>query len=283
MKLEPLGLEHSLILQPLFKGLDLELSDYSFANLFLFRARHKPEVVIAEDIYIQGVGYDGMKYIMPCSEKAAKNNKLLLELVKETKCLFPIPDLWLPFYTEYSDKAFYKDEDSDYLFCIESMATYKGRHLSKKRNLLKQFLEQYEVHTVPLEQAPREDVYDLLARWKGTPHTDIEETKEAIEYQSKLGLEGWLFYSNSKAIGLLIGEPLNSRIYVIHFAKADTSYKGVYQYMYHAYAEALLKRSFTLLNLEQDLGIPELRQSKHSYQPVKIAPKWRISLDQSSL
>jgi hypothetical protein len=32
------------------------------------------------------------------------------------------------------------------------------------------------------------------------------------------------------------------------------------------------------LNLEQDLGLPNFRQTKQSYRPFALLPKWRLSL-----
>ncbi len=40
----------------------------------------------------------------------------------------------------------------------------------------------------------------------------------------------------------------------------------------------IMLNDFVHVNLEQDLGIPGLRASKQSYQPVKLIKKYTISL-----
>jgi hypothetical protein len=56
-----------------------------------------------------------------------------------------------------------------------------------------------------------------------------------------------------------------------------TRFKGVYQFMYNVFAKEL-GTEYEWVNFEQDLGIPELRQAKESYQPDKMAVKYRVSL-----
>ena len=285
---EALSLEHKPLIEPLLQGLDLELSEYSFANLYLFRKVHHYELIFSEDLYIQGRSYDNKRFLMPCGLQAAKNitcqkqlaQELGRELGREVDFIFPIPEAWLPFYEGVPHNAAYKEEDSDYLFSIEALATYKGRRLSKKRNLLKQFLEQYSATSVSvsIDRMPKSDFDDLLARWKSDDDADLEEIQEAFGHIADLGLEGVAYYCEGKAIGVLIGERLSARLFVLHFAKGDNSYKGVYAYMYHDYAASLLRRDMQLLNLEQDLGNPNLHQAKHAYMPLRMAHKWRVTL-----
>ena len=65
--------------------------------------------------------------------------------------------------------------------------------------------------------------------------------------------------------------------YVIHFVKANKDIKGIYPYLYQYVAESL-GGDIKFINFEQDMGSPELQQSKHSYHPDRMIHKWRISL-----
>ena len=56
-----------------------------------------------------------------------------------------------------------------------------------------------------------------------------------------------------------------------------TQYKGIYQYLYHEYANVLANK-YQMINLEQDMGSVELRHSKRAYLPERLVPKLRVKL-----
>jgi len=65
-------------------------------------------------------------------------------------------------------------------------------------------------------------------------------------------------------------------MFVIHFEKAalKKEYTGIYQYVNQAFT-AVLPEQYELINREQDLGDPGLRQAKESYRPVDFVKKYR--------
>lgn len=67
-KTEPLGYEHKELLHDRMKNIRTRVSEYSFPNLYLFRAAHSYEVIFDGDIYIKGRSYDGFNYLMPTKE-----------------------------------------------------------------------------------------------------------------------------------------------------------------------------------------------------------------------
>ena len=92
----------------------------------------------------------------------------------------------------------------------------------------------------------------------------------------QLGLKGSLYFADKKPVGFILGEPLSSHMFALHFSKACVDYKGVYQYMYQAFAKGL-DDHFEFLNWEQDLDDHGLKQSKSAYQPDRFVKKFRIS------
>jgi hypothetical protein len=63
---------------------------------------------------------------------------------------------------------------------------------------------------------------------------------------------------------------------VLHFAKALTTYKGIYQFLYNDFANILPKR-YEFINFEQDLGKTALRMAKTSYYPDILGKKYRMT------
>jgi hypothetical protein len=74
----------------------------------------------------------------------------------------------------------------------------------------------------------------------------------------------------------VLGEELaRGRMYAIHFEKALSEYKGLYQFVNRSFA-AILPETYELINREQDLGDPGLRQAKLSYRPVDFVRKYTV-------
>ena len=79
----------------------------------------------------------------------------------------------------------------------------------------------------------------------------------------------------NKIVAFSIGEMLNDDTAIIHFEKSDPTIRGLYQvinreFLLNAFPEV------TLVNREDDLGLPGLRQSKLSYNPCGYARKFLV-------
>lgn len=107
--------------------------------------------------------------------------------------------------------------------------------------------------------------------------TDFEQCREALEKISELALWGTIYYIENEPAGFIIGEPLNTETFVLHFAKALTKYHGIYEFMFNDTAKRLLPR-YRFLNLEEDMGSKNLRRTKGSYGPEMLLKKYHISL-----
>jgi hypothetical protein len=65
--------------------------------------------------------------------------------------------------------------------------------------------------------------------------------------------------------------------FVIHFEKAVSDYKGLYQFMNQSFA-AILPGKYKFINREQDLGNEGMRQAKMTYRPIGFVKKYRAML-----
>jgi hypothetical protein len=165
---------------------------------------------------------------------------------------------------------------------VEKMSTYKGRNLHKKRNLLKQFLEQHAHDARPLTNDRLDEARFILKDWLATSAMKAEDTDygpclEALDRYEELVLCGGIYYADNEPAGFVLGEELNPETFVLHFAKARTKFKGVYQYMFNNFAK-ILPPKYKFLNLEQDLDRENLRVFKSSYVPDALVKKARVGL-----
>lgn len=285
IEIEPLAFKHQKMLLDLFLRMHLFFSDYSFTNLYLFRNIHKYEVVKLEGyIFIKGVTRDCTEFIMMTeffSPPYLKALKLVLDYTK-IDLIYPISDESMSLIKEQIIEASFKDEDSDYLIKVEKLKGFPGHHLSKKRNLVKQFLRDHEVRVEKFDFSHVEEAKKILELWQCesgqiNSKTDYRECLEAINLQNSLNLNGQIIFANNKPVAFAIGDWLNEECYDIHFAKALKEAKGSAQFLLQEHAFSLSKEN-VWINLEQDLGLPLLRKSKSSYMPDRLLRKWRVRL-----
>lgn len=278
MKIEPVGLQHQELLTAKIDALKFSISEYNFANIYLFRAKHEFEVVFAKKLYVRGKTYNGQKYYMPFETMNIADYMDLQQDVGESITLFPIPETWLsvfhcPLFTHESLSM-----DSDYIYKTEHMRTYAGRGLSGQRNLVKQFQSMYGVKVLPLNNETKNIAHNILENWRDKDdEADFKACFEAINIHGKLGLSGQVFIVDNEPGALIIGNALTPQMYLMQFAKADVKFKGIYQFAYQHYAQGL-DSQYTYMNMEEDLGVPGLHKTKLSYHPDKIETKWRIRL-----
>ena len=282
MLIEKLGLEHKELLAPLLKGAKAGLSEYTFDNLYLFRGNHDYEVIIDRNIFVKGTSYDGRTYLMPVFDVRTADIGLLKDLMKTVDFLFPIPEAWLSIFETDAFEITYKDGDADYVFTVEKMSTYKGRNLHKKRNLLAQFQKLYQHDASPLTIDRLSQARAILLNWQSTSKlkaadTDYAACLEALDRYEELVLCGGIYYADNEPAGFVLGEEVSDETFVLHFAKARTKFKGIYQYMFNNFARVLSPK-YKYLNLEQDLDKENLRVFKSSYVPDLLLRKARVRL-----
>lgn len=283
MSYEPISLEHKCMLKDRLKSVSVPISEYSFPNLYLFRNTHNYEVFECDgESFVRGKTYDGKVYIMPTKDMRTCCMDTLLKLQKECDFFFPVHESWLDFFKEHDIEYDFRDGDTDYIYTTEKISTYKGRKLHKKRNLLKQFNERYTAVAYEMSKERLEDTKFILEKWMELSGLEKEDTDyhaccEAIRLYDELCICGGIYYIKDEPAGFVIGEELTDDTYVLHFAKALTTYKGIYQYIYNDFANILPKR-YEYINFEQDLGKMALRIAKTSYIPDRLEKKYRMKL-----
>jgi hypothetical protein len=282
MQTEKLSLKHKDLLHQRLRNITVPLSEYTFPNLYLFRKNHDYEVILDKEVFIKGRSYDGHIFLMPTADVRTLDIAYLKELMRDVDFFSPIPEEWLPAFSPDEFEITFAEGDADYLYTVLKMSTFAGRRLHKKRNLLKQFVEAHTHDARPLTNDRLNDARFILNDWLATTKMNAEETDyaaclEALDRYEELILCGGIYYADREPAGFVLGEELNEETFVLHFAKARTKFKGVYQYMFNNFAK-ILPPKYKYLNLEQDLDKENLRIFKSSYVPDRLLKKARIRL-----
>lgn len=177
-------------------------------------------------------------------------------------------------------------DSRDYLYSAEALRTLSGKKLHKKKNHLNGFMRQYEgrYEYRTLCCSDRDDVWVFLDKWReqkgqeveGHLDYEVEGIHEILKNCSMFNVRMGGIYIDNKLEAFSIGS-YNERekMAIIHIEKANPEITGLYQminqqFLIHEFPEA------ELVNREDDMGLPGLRQAKMSYAPVGFANKFRI-------
>ncbi len=283
--LEIIDFQHRELLLDNFKQLNLPISDFTFANIFLFRSISHYEFLTTDcGLFISGCNRRGQNYIMPLNDLRKCNQQTLESLLDKQNFFFPIPEEWLSFFPEDRFIISFDDSESDYIYLTEKMASFKGNQYTRHRNHINQFFSAYDPDAETISENTTPQAMAILQAWQNDSgltlkKTDFEQCREALEKFSALALWGTLYFIENEPAGFIIGEALNTETFVLHFAKALKKYHGIYEFMFNDTAKRLLPQ-YKFLNLEEDMGNKNLRKTKGSYGPEILLKKYRVCLKQ---
>ena len=258
------------------------LSEYAFANLYLFRLAHAYRYLPGAWPCIAGLTYDGARHLLPLFDLREAGTQSLAELLQGHDCFFPVAEEHLSAFDPARFEGSALADDSDYLYPAANFRDYRGEKLRKKRNLMKQLLAAHRVETFPLDASRIPDAMKVLGCWmddKGKLTGDADELPciDALHLIGTFGLDAEIHYADGEPAGFVIAQPMAPGVAVMRFAKGTNAFKGIYQYMFHRYC-ATREGGIQWLNFEQDLGLANFRKTKQSYQPHALLPKYRVRL-----
>jgi hypothetical protein len=263
-------------LEPLFRELRGGLSELSFAGIYCFRSPHAYRIGrLADGTYLL-VGADkGMPFFicpfgLPLTDALPDlfSQFSSMKLVTEAQA----EQLRLAGYEVSEDR-----DNFDYLYRREELAALRGRSLQRKRNLVHAFEKRYSYEAYPFSSDRLGDAIAVLEAWRdhARDQADYAPAREALEHASEFGLHGRLYYVEGKPAGYTLGETAQAgTMFVVHYEKTVPDMKGLYQLVNMDFVRSL-PPAVALINREQDLGDPGLRQAKITYRPFDFVKKYR--------
>lgn len=277
----PVSLEMRDALYPALNLITDGISEFTFSNLFLFRRTYGYRVsrVPGKTFVIEGAKAGKTFFYAPC---ALPEKGILDELMNSHDYLKNLSESQADAHRaslELSGYEVLEDRDNfDYLYHRTDLAELSGKTYHKKRNLVNAFINSYDYEQKPLRKDNVRDAVAVLDGWREAKgfEGDYIASREALELFEELGMRGCVYYVDGVPAGWCLGEPLaRGRMFAVHFEKGLEIYKGIYQFMNQAFAQAL-PAYFKSINREQDLGDEGLRQAKMTYRPSGFVNKYRV-------
>lgn len=268
-------------LHPRFQTLAEGVSEFTFANIYLFRNAHGYRISRfgaghgPEELYVVAGNDDGKSFFM--LPFGLPQRSLLEELFERFGSMKAVPESQAAALKGMGYDTIEDRDSFDYLYLKSDLAALQGRAFHKKKNLVNAFINNYTYVGKPLLEEYKPHALDVLDSWRAqqSAEGDYTAAREALEMSETLSLCGGVYYVDGKPAGYTLGEEVSGgTTYLIHFEKAVPGFKGLYQFINMSFA-GILPDKYVYLNREQDLGDEGLRQAKLSYRPHAFVKKSR--------
>jgi len=302
MKFIPVTISDYQILKPFFSENPYSLSVYSPASIIAwsyqsFKAYYaidNGDLLVAGQVSDEA---DNRHLILPLSHHTVYTPNMLYNIAK--RCGFErywyVPGNYIETLDRTELDSFFileeQREFDDYVYLTEDLIFLKGNKFSKKRNLLNQFAREYlRKNRVTVKDISEEDIGDclnFLEIWCEQHNCDADQEinlaceKNAaittLKNMSILESKGILIRVDGVVSAFGIGSRLNKTTATLNFEKADPRIKGLYQFLDNECAKRLFFE-YLYVNKESDMNIPNLAESKQSYNPVLRVRSFKMNL-----
>ena len=269
-------------------------SDFNFVSLWSWNTRDKMMLSqLNGNLVVLFYDYVSEKPFLSFIGKS-KLSETASELLEYSKEKYKIDYLKLiseAVASNLSDSEFkiLPDEDShdyilsvSYLINIHNHSSNKITHAGKGCKRFLKLYPQYSAKIVFGKEIRETEYIELFKQWSKSKHYNHWELNEFKAFERLLQNKETdnqilSIYDGDNMIGFATIEILLNDYSVCHFTKADANYKGIYDALFWEVCKVLNELKIKYWNIEQDLGIPQLRQSKQKYKPVFYLKKYFIT------
>ena len=307
--------EDKKLLEKYFCGYNYEASSHTFIANYIWKdTHHITWEIIGEYLCLLGMGTletEEKEYFMsfPLTRNGSYDLDALRWTIDTARAKFTeagvpfeismIPESLAPLLTEiYGDDVIltHDRDDDDYIYLREELAELKGRKYHQKKNHLNYFLRTYDWSYEEITPENLEEVREFLVRINGDKLEELpEEWRTILQLESQaidvlLGFVGTeelftgLIRVDGKVEAVSIGEyscPISKEAVLVHVEKANPEIRGLYQAINKEFCRHLPDHVI-YVNREEDMGMENLRQTKLSYKPVRLAEKysavWKMTI-----
>ena len=267
-------------------------ADYNFGNIYIWDKRYRQLIARAGDRMLVKLRYEGKPaFVFPIGTgplrpaidllrdyAAWRGYPLVIRGITDVHC--EQLELEYPGCFTYS----LEENNLDYIYRAEKLATYAGKSLHGKKNHCNRFEAEHDWQFVPLTRSLIPSCMDMLDVWT---EENSERLDKSVTYEhdaiirafaafERLGLEGGVLQAEGKIVGFSLGEMCADDTFDVHFEKAQIDMNGAYPMVCRELTKMMMERhpSLVYINREDDMGFESLRRSKQSYKPEYLLNKY---------
>jgi len=297
-RFEPVRMQDNAVLQDYLRRYPQRVSGYTFASLAAWAlpygvmwVRVGPECLLLSRTLSHS---DGERHLLQpigvptdtcCADLLAEATMLAyrMKMVYVSKEYVEKNPDFCAHFTAEEDRG-----SANYLYLARDLADLPGGRYAKKRNLIAQFLALHPTwEATPLDTscgALCREVLLAIAHGDGIPsddpslHAELQALDFTMLHFDALEQSGVMILIEGRPVAFSLFERLNLDTAVVHFEKALRDVKGLYQMINRETARVIVAAGYHLINREEDLNRPGLRQAKLSYSPLEIYPVFDLTL-----
>lgn len=188
-----------------------------------------------------------------------------------------------------------EDRDNfDYIFSVSDFFHVKGNKFKIYRHRISAFNKEnpdISIRLIDLTQTKiKEQIIKVFQEWENIKGLEKKECEAVCEFRAvnKLLSSTHEFdtlvalgvFDKDEMIAFSINDINNEKYMTGLFWKANTVYKGIYQFLMNEIIKFSHSRGIEFLNWESDLGIESLRRSKMNLHPVFFLKKYTVAFSE---
>lgn len=280
-----------------FRTLPYRGSDTSFVNIFLLRRKYKLEIAVHDGIllrYYHGKGPNRQGYGFPLAA-GELDEKKAFDLIRQDAesrgeiqfCL--CDEGQKEIVAKHFDISWQSEAgDNDYIYEADKWIAFSGRkyhHLKYRLNVFNRLYGDAQYYPIDNEKRLRDalavsDIWQEEHVDRQMPDDELAEEQECInevvKYWDELGMTGGVMYVNGSPVAMTMASFLSTDHVDFHFDKAVREYAlaGATVAARRQFAATNVAKGRPYFNLEEDMNIPGLRQSKETYRPILKLAKY---------
>jgi hypothetical protein len=298
MDLVPLSITDRKIFQEYLKKSPHSLSNYSFENNLIWdRLFELRRAVVNNRLCIFFQDKTGIFMNLPplggLDKKTINACFEAMEEINHNKAISRIENI------EEGDLGFFKkngfrvyEKAKEYIVETADIAFFRGERFKHKRSLYNHFVrEGHGAHFRDYRRQDREVVLELYQKWmkgrmeknsdpvyQGMLVDSFEVLSRMLALSEELELSIKVVECDGSIIAFTCGFSVSPGLFCVNFEIADLEmFRGVSQFVFSEFAKTLV--SYRELNIMDDSGIENIRDTKLSYRPKRVISSYTALLE----
>ncbi|MDP2932485.1 MAG: phosphatidylglycerol lysyltransferase domain-containing protein [Chloroflexota bacterium] len=289
---KPIELADRDLIQDRLWAYQPETSELTFTNLFIWRIHYGAMWSLYRDWLLFVFDKPGATYALPPIGPPSRQEvtwRLLQWLKDKGKSEPRLERADQRLVTELAGSGDFlvepRRDHFDYVYRSQDLIELAGRKYHAKRNYINTFVKKNEFSYEAMAENHLPACVALADRWCEWHRCEedmnlIGERSAVLESLANFGalkIKGGVIRVNGEVEAFALGEMLNSQTAVVHIEKANPEIRGLYSVINQQFPEHNWREA-AFINREQDLGEPQLRETKLSYFPHHMVEKFHVRL-----
>ncbi|HNY12326.1 MAG TPA: phosphatidylglycerol lysyltransferase domain-containing protein [Candidatus Wallbacteria bacterium] len=297
--LTKIDLQHKPSIEKYFKKENINISDYTFANNYIWFENADGFMAEINDNLCMFIYNDEALTLLLPPVGGHSKNETLRECFKIMNKINANPNdskadyVYADFLNNVDFEAFEVErQNPDYVYISHDLTELRGNKYKTKRNENNYFIKNYNFQYSPYSFIYRDAAMDLLYRWanlrlismgsvQNLEHfVELMELERkaitrALDHHEELGLKGAVITIDGRIEGITFGEKINETTASVLIEKTNFQFFGISQFLFKEFCRNEFS-DCAYVNVGDDLGFENLRKVKMSYHPYEYIPKYTI-------